>query len=503
MLLGFLVLFRRELRPLVPDPPRRRWRQGTLPHRRPHWGLPRVGTAGRLLALNGVVLAAVMGVVLIQVIRDFTVHYQSTVAADLGDELTGFSAAFRHRPAGQTLEAFSRSYLLTHPVPAGEIVLIALPHQPVLGSGHAADLARVPTVRRALAKPPVRTRITQFSVGKAPYLALTSPILEGTSAAGVVVAADDLSRLQSESNQVALLAAVEAGVALLVALLSAYLILRRVLRTVGAVTSTAVEASQGELDRRIGYRGVDDEVGRMAAAFDGMLSKISSTVASQRNLLQDVSHQLRTPLTVAKGHLEVLRRSGSDDPVEVAETTSLVVEELDQMSSMVDQLLLLGHSLEPDFIRPEPVDLRSFMADLATSAAVLGDRDWRLDPVPDAVVLIDPARIRGALLNLLDNSVKATAPGEEIRLFASCRGDLSLGVADRGSGIPEELRPLVFDRFRRSGSGRGSGLGLAIVRVVAEGHRGRVELASEIGRGTTVTMVLPPECVRPDGGEPE
>jgi two-component system OmpR family sensor kinase len=458
---------------------------------------PRLGTAARLLLLHGFVLALVLGVVLLQVVRDFSAHYQNTVLADLGDELSGYAASFGTRPPGQGLEAFSRDYLLTHPLPPGEVMLVAVSHQPVLGSGAAAAMTRSPVIRESLLHPPRSTRTLNLSVGSTPYLALASPIVEGGKVHGVVIAVGSLSRLQSETGQVALLAAAEAAVALVVALLSAYLILRRVLRTVGALTQTAVEASSGDLTRRVGYRGADDEVGRMAAAFDELLGRISATVAAQRALLSDVSHQLRTPLTVAKGHLEVLRRGGALDPSEVAETTTVVVEELDQMSAMVDQLLLLGHSLEPDFIQRELVDLRSFMADLATAARVLAPRHWVLDPVPDAVLVVDPAKLRGALLNLLDNAVKATVEGDTITLGASCGPGVRLSVTDTGSGIDSELQEAVFDRFRRGGDRgqRGAGLGLAIVKAVVEGHGGHVELSSAPGRGTAVALVLPPACL--------
>ena len=465
----------------------------------------KLGTAARLLLLHGFVLTLVLGVVLVQVIRDFSAHYQNTVLADLGDELSGYSASFGTRPQGQGLEAFSRAYLLTHPLPPGEVLLIAVRHQPVLGSGAAAELAAAPAVRQELLNPPRHTRTLQVSAGPTQYLTLASPIVLGGAVQGVIISAGSLSRLQSETAQVALLAAAEAGVALVVALLSAYLILRRVLRTVGALTQTAVEASSGDLTRRVGYMGADDEVGRMAAAFDRLLGRISATVAAQRALLADVSHQLRTPLTVAKGHLEVLRRQGAADPAEVAETTAVVVEELDQMSAMVDQLLLLGHALEPDFIQREPVDLRSFLADLSIAAQVLARRNWVLDPVPDAVIRVDQAKLRGALLNLVDNAVKATVDGDSITLSARCGPDLRLSVSDSGSGIEPELQAAVFDRFRRGNDRgqRGAGLGLAIVRAVAEGHGGHVELSSAPGQGTVVTLVLPPACLWPGGPGPE
>ena len=458
---------------------------------------PALGTVGRLLVLHGTVVALVLGVVLVQVIHDFTAHYQSALQAQLTAEMSGYTEAFAGRPPGQSLEAFSNGYLLTHPVPPGEVVLIGLLHQPSLGSGNAVQFARVPLVRRWLASPPARPESVQVASGSVTYLTLASPITLGRSTEGVMVAAASLARLQAEANQVALLAAAEAAVALVVALASAYLILRRLLRAVGTLTDTAVEASQGDLTRRIGYQGVDDEVGRMAAAFDIMLSRISATVASQRQLLADVAHQLRTPLTVAKGHLEVLHRSGTEDPHEVSETTALVVEELSQMSSLVDQLLLLGHSLEPDFIQPEPVDLRSFMADLGAAFTVLADRNWVLAEVPDAVVLVDQAKLRGALLNLIDNSVKATGVGDSIRLAAACDGNLVFSVSDTGQGIAPGLQAAAFDRFRRLGpqNQRGSGLGLAIVKAVVEGHGGYVQLESALGQGTTITLVLPAACL--------
>lgn len=459
---------------------------------------PALGTVGRLLILHGTVVALVLGVVLVQVIRDFTAHYQNTLQAQLRAAMTGYSAAYAGRPPGQTLEAFSNAYLLTHPVPPGEVVLIGLVHQPSLGSGNALNFARIPLVRGWLTSPPARPETVQVVSGSVSYLTLASPITLRGSTQGVFVAAASLARVQAEANQVALLAAAEAAVALLVALASAYLILRRVLRAVGTLTDAALEASQGDLTRRIGYQGVDDEVGRMAATFDSMLSRISATVAAQRQLLADVAHQLRTPLTVAKGHLEVLHRSGTDDPHEVSETTALVVEELSQMSSLVDQLLLLGHSLEPDFIQREPVDLRSFMADLGAAVTVLAERNWVLAPVPDAVVVVDQAKLRGALLNLIDNAVKATGVGDTIKLSAACDSRLLLRVSDTGRGIAPELQAAVFDRFRRVGprDQRGSGLGLAIVKAVVEGHGGYVELDSALGQGTTVTLVLPAACLQ-------
>ncbi|MHB8244157.1 MAG: sensor histidine kinase [Acidimicrobiales bacterium] len=470
------------LRP-ASSPPRRRRR--------------RLGTTTRLLLVHGLALSAVLGVVLLQVVRDFTSHYQTTTVIDLSEEVLEYVHAASLRPSGQGLEAFSRYYLQTHLLPSNHVVLVALPHEPVLGSTGSLGLARSPAVARLLARAPAHSELTTVSLGLTSYMVLASPIRMGGKTVGSFVAAADLARLAAARNQVVDLASIEAAIALLVALASAYLLLRRVLRTVGAVTDAAVEASHGDLDRRLGEGGPDDEVGRLARTFDDMLDRISATVVSQRRLLSDVSHQLRTPLTVARGHLEVLRRAGVHDAADVAETTEVVIDELAHMATLVDRLLMLGRSLEPDFIELDRVDLRAFMADLFEAVRVLDDRRWSLSPVPDVVILADEAKLRGALLNLVDNAVKATVAGDAIELQARANDEVVIAVVDTGRGIAPDLREMVFERFARPGAtnDRGSGLGLAIVKAVAEGHGGRVELDSELGRGTRVNIVLPPSCL--------
>jgi signal transduction histidine kinase len=177
----------------------------------------------------------------------------------------------------------------------------------------------------------------------------------------------------------------------------------------------------------------------------------------------------------------------------------VVVDEIDHMTALVERLLLLGRVLEPDFAVAQPVDLRSFMADLHESAIVLAPRTWQLRPVPDLTLHASLERLRGALLNLIENAVNATADGARIDLEAVRRGDgwLELAVADSGPGIPEALRHDVLDRFRRPGAAdsNGSGLGLAIVRAVAEAHGGEVRISQADLGGARVAVALPPAVV--------
>jgi signal transduction histidine kinase len=152
--------------------------------------------------------------------------------------------------------------------------------------------------------------------------------------------------------------------------------------------------------------------------------------------------------------------------------------------------------MEPDFLDVLPVDLRSFCADVVDACTVLADRAWRLGDVPDAVVAVDEAKLRGALLNLVDNAVRATRPGDVIAVSAATTDDggVTLFVDDSGPGIAAADRSEVLRRFARPGAADsdGSGLGLAIVSAVADAHGGRVQLLDSPYGGLRVAIVLPP-----------
>ena len=193
-------------------------------------------------------------------------------------------------------------------------------------------------------------------------------MMSGHRSIGTVIVAADLSQQRSDQNRVLVLVVGLAFIALVGAVAGAYLLLRRLLRTVGRITTTASAIESGDLDRRLGDQGTDDEVGQLAATFDSMLDRLETAMTLQRRLLSDVSHQLRTPLTVARGHLEVLARQEDADIVEVRDTVAVVIDELDHMRSLVERLLLLGRALEPDFLQLERLDLRTFLSDLFDAA---------------------------------------------------------------------------------------------------------------------------------------
>jgi signal transduction histidine kinase len=278
---------------------------------------------------------------------------------------------------------------------------------------------------------------------------------------------------------------------LLISSIAAYLLAGRVLRPVQELTDTARSISQSDLTRRISASG-GDEASEMARSFNSMLDRLEAVLRSQRHFVQDASHELRDPLTICRGHLELL----SDDPEERRATIALVVDELDRMGRIVDDLQLLADAEQPDFLRRTWIDLEPFTNELLAKAAAMAQRTWVLDAAANAEVLVDRHRLTEAVMNLVHNAVQHTLGHDTIAIGSMViDGEVQLWVRDTGFGIADSEQTRVFDRFRRGRSAhrsyRGSGLGLAIVRTIAEAHGGSIGLTSKLGEGSTFTMVLP------------
>lgn len=464
-----------------------------------------IGTAERLALFHAAVVAVVLGIVVAQFVQAFARNYFTTIKRDLAEEVVEFSTAAANKPANQAFSGFVHDYLENHALPAGRNLIVGMPGHITLGTSGTRPMLASKDVGAWLAHPPRATVMKRMGVkGLGEVEVLATPIVASNQGhnvqMGTFIATASLARFDAERQRVFALAMGEAGITLVAGVASVYLLLRRLLGTVGRLTRTASDIAEGgDLHRRLGDQG-RDEVGQMAATFDAMIEKVEGAMVAQRRLLSDVSHQLRTPLTVARGHLELLSRGDVLDPEEEAETVALVVEELDHMRSLVERLLLLGHALEPDFLDPQPIDLRSFILDIAEAARVLAERRWGVDSVPDMVITADPAKLRGAVLNLVDNAVKVTSPTDTIRLGASlvrpgpgAEAMLAITVEDSGPGIPPEQRRAVLGRFQRPGASdtRGAGLGLAIVAAVAHGHGGDVEIGESALGGARISILIP------------
>ena len=214
----------------------------------------------------------------------------------------------------------------------------------------------------------------------------------------------------------------------------------------------------------------------------------------ERQFVQDASHELRTPITVALGHAELVERA-SREP-EVAEDARIVVDELLRLRRLADRLLLLATSEDPDFLSRAPIQVEQLLHVILQRWAPI-NRRWRLGPSQPATVVGDADRLELAVDALVENAVKHTGPGDEIRLGTRRQGDLvAVVVADSGTGIPADRLDGIFERFARLDQARsremgGVGLGLAIVQAIAQAHGGTVAVQSTPGGGSVFQLLLP------------
>ncbi|MGW8376542.1 ATP-binding protein [Streptomyces sp. ODS28] len=321
---------------------------------------------------------------------------------------------------------------------------------------------------------------------------------DGSGPRGTFVVAFHVDREQQRAEQVFRLLLAISGAALLMTVCIGWAVAGRILAPVRLVRTTAAQLTGQDLTRRIPVHGREDrdDMAALAATFNAMLDRLERAFAAQRQFVDDAGHELRTPITIVRGHLELM----GEDPAEREETVRLVTEELDRMSRIVEDLLLLAKAERPDFVTPEPVELAELTADVYVKARALGERAWRLDGVAEGAVRLDPQRITQAMVQLAQNAVQHTAEGDTVRLGSRRlpSGEVELYVVDSGPGVSPEDAALVFERFRRGSARRGvrsggAGLGLSIVKAIVEGHGGRAELRATEGGGATFALVLPVE----------
>ncbi|MFB8227112.1 sensor histidine kinase [Cellulosimicrobium sp. NPDC055967] len=335
----------------------------------------------------------------------------------------------------------------------------------------------------------------------ADYRALVAPVrsVGGTGASGqapaALVLAYDRSAEHAEFAQVFRTYAVVALGALVLIGVVGWVVAGRLLQPIRTLSRTAQDIGETDLSARIPVTGNDD-LSDLSRTVNGMLDRIEGAFDSQRRLIDDVGHELRTPLTVVRGHLELMDPHDASD---ASETRDLALDELDRMNRLVDDLVTLATAGRPDFVRPVDTDLGRLLDDVHDKVRTLGERRWLVDARADVAVRADAQRLTQALLQLAANAVKFSAPGSVVALGSAVSDDgarVRVWVRDEGVGIAPEQQERIFERFAQATTPgaahpEGAGLGLAIVAAIAEGHGGRVLVASTPGVGSTFTLDLP------------
>jgi signal transduction histidine kinase len=341
---------------------------------------------------------------------------------------------------------------------------------------------------------------------------IASPVVvPGSTEVGVFVAAFDLdAALGPLGDAFRTYAAVAAAAVLLLGLVG-WMVAGRLLTPIRTLRETAARITASDVSERIPVSGNDD-VSELTSTVNDMLDRLQGALSSQRRLLDDVGHEIKTPITIVRGHLELMDAA---DAADVAATRELAIDELDRMSGLVRDISSLAELDRPMSLRRESVDIAALTQRVRSKATALSDHQWVVREVASVTAEVDPERLTQALLQLAANAVKHGAVstveiGSAVDRSPAGGSQLRLWVRDDGPGISAEAQGHIFERFRRGAEhdgpiGRGaagSGLGLAIVAAIARAHGGDVAVSSSPGRGSTFTIALPAAAIGWNGRTP-
>ncbi|MGC3972752.1 MAG: HAMP domain-containing sensor histidine kinase [Pirellulales bacterium] len=344
-----------------------------------------------------------------------------------------------------------------------------------------------------------QTVIDTFSLDGREVRYLAIPMyVDGSDSHGVFVAAIDVyARLVDLRSTVAVYTWVAVGVVGLVGLVG-WFVAGRLLEPLRQLQRTASRISVGALDERIPVTGNDD-LSELTETINAMIARLEDSFIGQQRVVNDVRHELATPVTIIRGYVDMLDPT---DPDDVRQNLAVVSDELDRMSALIAQIACLADAERTSAHLPRWIDLDELTLAVFDKARVIGDHDWQLRS-GSGRIFADPSQITQAWLQLADNAAKYSLPGTPIEIGSALDSNqVRCWVADSGRGIPASARSRIFERFGRAESSRGtagSGLGLPIVQALVKAHRGTIDLQTELGRGSTFTMVLPRDPAAPDG----
>lgn len=410
--------------------------------------------------------------------------------ADAGEEQLDQAAAMAALSDLAPLEEYSAPGIYVEVLDHQGVLLASSPN--LNGGrlpGHSLLLAEALSGREVFVTAPV---------GRDRVRLLAKPVRDGERQVGVVLVGESLHPQDVALRRVQQLLGVSAVAAAAASLLGSWWLAGQAFGPIARVTRVARRiATTGKFEQRITECPVRDELGELIATFNDMLSCLESTFRRHREFLADASHELRGPLMVIRGNLDLLRQ---DLPIqEREESVREAVEEAERMSRLLSDLLFLAKNDAQLAMEWLPVDLSLVVLESLDRAASVdaGSHVLVVTHNEPSLVRGDRERLGQMLWNLLQNALRYTPGGGEITVsLRRHRAVAELVVADTGIGIPPEHQLRIFERFyrvdrTRSRENGGTGLGLAIVKQVAEAHGGQVRVRSRPGEGSIFTVTLP------------
>jgi heavy metal sensor kinase len=358
---------------------------------------------------------------------------------------------------------------------------------------------------------------TNRSIGNTPLRIITFPVVENSHVAKIVQIASSMEEVEDALNTLFIILIITVPLALMVASLGGQFLAHKALKPVDEITQTARMITSQNLNQRITPPKVKDEISRLIETFNGMISRLDQSFRQIKQFSSDASHELKTPLTILKGEVEVMLRKERTHQ-EYQQTLKSNLEEINRMSQIVEDLLLLSRADTGEIkLNKEDINLAEILAEVVSQMEILA-RSKRLhlsasNNHQDIHILADALRIRELLINLIENGIKYTEEGGSIhislqkgyppgaeeesgRAEKEREGFAEIIVSDTGIGISKEDREKIFSRFFRVDKARsreqgGSGLGLSICKWIVEAHQGEIEVESELGKGSSFIVKLP------------
>jgi heavy metal sensor kinase len=358
---------------------------------------------------------------------------------------------------------------------------------------------------------------TNRSIGNTPLRIITFPVVENNHVTKIVQIASSLEEVEDALNTLFIILIITVPLALMVAILGGEFLAHKALKPVDHITQTARMITSQNLNQRIDPPKVKDEISRLAETFNEMISRLDQSFRQIKQFSSDASHELKTPLTILKGEVEVTLRKERTTQ-EYRQTLKSNLEEINRMSQIVEDLLLLSKADTGQIrLNKEDIDLTEILNEVVAQMDLLA-RSKRLNLSAsnhhqNIHILGDALRIRELFINLIENGIKYTEEGGSIHVTVQKeypppvrnQSDLVEGereefveiiVSDSGIGIAEEDQERIFNRFFRVDKARsreqgGSGLGLSICKWIVEAHQGEIKVESELGKGSSFIVKLP------------
>ncbi|MCB9101455.1 MAG: HAMP domain-containing histidine kinase [Anaerolineales bacterium] len=343
-------------------------------------------------------------------------------------------------------------------------------------------------------------------IDNTPIRVYSAPIIAGppSQVVGAVQVGQSMKTIETTLQMMLLFLISGIVITLVIAALVGAFLAWTALRPIDKVTQTAARiVGAQDLKQRLPIPKTNDEISRLTRTINSMLERLDKFFQAQIRLSADVSHELRTPLTAIRGNVDLLRRGAANDPAELSEALGIIDGELDRMSRIVADLLLLSQADAGLSLRLEPVELDTVILEVYRQARVIANGiPMHLGHEDQAIVRGDPDRLKQLLINLMTNAIKHTPYDGSITLSLYRDKDwVRVTVTDTGRGIAPTALPHIFERFyqaQNSENQSGSGLGLSIAQWIAKAHSGQITVVSELGKGSTFTLWLPNILEKPN-----